>query len=126
MKLRKAELWAILLTVIFLALTAGWQLGTRRRAPSFRVNASAQTRASERALPAAEERAIVDLNTAGVEELKTLSGIGDALAQRIVAYREEHGPFQSVEDIKKVSGIGEKTYEANRERLTVGTEGEDG
>lgn len=127
MGLRKAEWWAILLALIFLALTVGWQLGTRRRAPAFSVTTAAQARAAERALPASGgENAMVDLNTAGAEELKTLSGIGDALAARIIAYREENGPFGSIEEIKKVNGVGDKTYEANRERLTVGTEGEDG
>lgn len=49
----------------------------------------------------------LDLNTATAEDLTALPGIGEALAQRIVDYREAHGPFEAVEDIMNVSGIGE-------------------
>lgn len=49
----------------------------------------------------------VDINTATSEELQTLPGIGPAIAERIIAYREEHGSFASVEDLLNVKGIGE-------------------
>ena len=49
----------------------------------------------------------LDLNSATAEELTALPGIGEALARRIVDYREEHGPFPTVEAIIEVSGIGE-------------------
>ena len=120
MRLKKAELWAILLTVAFLMLAVGWQLGTRHRAPGFSV-----TTASSFAVRLRTSCLFVKLTApSSAEELKTLSGIGDVLAERIIAYRETYGPFQTVEDIQKVEGIGVKTYEANRDRMTVGTEGE--
>lgn len=53
--------------------------------------------------------AIVNINTADIEELKTLTGIGDVKAAGIIKYREENGGFQSVEELTKVDGIGEKT-----------------
>ena len=49
----------------------------------------------------------LNLNTASEKELTALPGIGDVLAARIVAYREEHGPFRSVNSLKQVSGIGD-------------------
>ncbi|WP_091544324.1 helix-hairpin-helix domain-containing protein [Alkaliphilus peptidifermentans] len=61
----------------------------------------------------------VNINSASINELATLSGIGDALAQRIIEHRNENGPFTSIEDIKKVSGIGEKKYEAIKEYIMV-------
>lgn len=63
----------------------------------------------------------VNINTATVQELNDkLSGIGDGLAQRIVSYRQKHGPFRSVEAIKSVSGIGDKKFEAIQNYITVG------
>ena len=53
----------------------------------------------------------LDINRATREELMALPGIGPALAERIVAYREEKGPFLEISEIKEVSGIGEKRYE---------------
>lgn len=53
----------------------------------------------------------VNLNTASAHELTALPGIGDVLAARIVAYREEHGPFQTLDTLKQVSGIGDKLLE---------------
>lgn len=62
----------------------------------------------------------VNLNTASVQELDAqLPGIGPTLAQRIVDYRQQHGGFRSIEDIKNVSGIGEKRYAELKDRLTV-------
>lgn len=52
----------------------------------------------------------VNINTATVQELDRLNGIGPTIAQRIIEYRQSHGPFQRLEDLKKVSGIGEKKY----------------
>lgn len=67
-----------------------------------------------------ERKGLLDLNRATVEELITLPGIGPVLAARIVAWREDHGPFQSVDDLRQVSGIGEKTLERIRDLVTVG------
>jgi competence protein ComEA len=62
---------------------------------------------------------LVNLNTATPEELETLPGIGEVLAGAIVAYREEHGPFTSVDQLIDVSGIGEVTLEEIRDLVTV-------
>lgn len=69
---------------------------------------------------AVEEAGQVDINTAGIEELETLPGIGPKLAERITAYREENGPFTTVEELCEVSGIGEKLLEKIRTRVIVG------
>lgn len=49
----------------------------------------------------------ININTAGVKELMTLSGIGEAKASDIISYREEHGPFSDISDIMKIQGIKE-------------------
>lgn len=61
----------------------------------------------------------INLNSANQAELENLPGIGEVLAQRIIDYRTQRGPFRTIEDIKEVSGIGDKRFEAIRELITV-------
>ncbi|MEN3183805.1 MAG: ComEA family DNA-binding protein [Atribacterota bacterium] len=61
---------------------------------------------------------LVNVNTASQKELESLPGIGEVLAQRIIEYRETHGPFQTPEDLLKVRGIGPKKLEKLRDRIT--------
>lgn len=68
---------------------------------------------------AAGAQVVVNINTAGVEELDTLPGVGPATAQAIVDERESNGPFASIEDIQRVSGIGEKKFEKLRDSICV-------
>jgi len=60
----------------------------------------------------------INLNTADAAQLESLPGVGPALAGAIVAYREAT-PFQSIEDIKKVKGIGDKKFEGFKDMITV-------
>lgn len=62
----------------------------------------------------------VNINTASVQELTSLPGIGQAKAEAIVKYREANGPFKSVDDITKVSGIGPKMLEKIKDEITIG------
>jgi competence protein ComEA len=62
---------------------------------------------------------LVNINTADIEELKTLQGIGEVRAEAIIKYREAHGPFQSLEALKNVTGIGDRIIEANRAIITI-------
>lgn len=61
----------------------------------------------------------VNLNTATQEELMTLEGVGANYAQKIMDYREAHGPFEKIEDITNVKGIGPKIFDANKTIMTV-------
>ena len=61
----------------------------------------------------------VNINTADSAELQTLTGVGPATAEKIIAYRESNGRFASIEEIKNVSGIGDKTYEKLKDYITV-------
>ena len=67
----------------------------------------------------AEEAHKININKASVEELTQLKGVGHQYAERIVQYREEHGPFTSAEDIMNVPGIGPKTCESNKDTITI-------
>jgi competence protein ComEA len=62
----------------------------------------------------------VNINTAAADELDTLPGIGAEMARRIIDYRAANGPFKSVEDIQRVTGIGDATYQKLKDRITVG------
>ena len=62
---------------------------------------------------------LININTADDKELQKIKGIGPALAGRIIEYRESNGAFKSIEEIKKVRGIGEKTFEKMRDEIKV-------
>ena len=61
----------------------------------------------------------VNINTASQEELDSLPGIGPSIASKIIDYREQNGKFNSVEEIKEVSGIGEAKYEKIKDSITI-------
>ena len=63
--------------------------------------------------------AAVNINTATQQDFESLNGIGPAKAKAIVDYRTEHGPFKTVDDIKNVKGIGQKTFDKLKEDLTI-------
>ncbi len=75
--------------------------------------------ASTGTAPPSSERGKVSINAAGEAELQTVSGIGPAKAQAIIAYRQEHGGFQTLDELKNVSGIGDKTFEKLKEDITL-------
>lgn len=61
----------------------------------------------------------IDINTADIEELDKIPGVGEATANKILNYREENGQFKSIEEIKNVNGIGEKKFENMKELICV-------
>jgi competence protein ComEA len=67
----------------------------------------------------ASPTAPIDINTAALEQLDTLPGIGPAIAQRIIDYRTVNGPFKSIEQIKEVSGIGDVLFEKIKDLISV-------
>lgn len=62
----------------------------------------------------------ININTAGAEKLRELPRIGEKMSQRIIDYREKNGTFKRIQDIMKVKGIGEKTFEGFKDKITVG------
>ena len=107
----------VLAAALCLCLLLGFFLGSLRvRARS--VGAAVVARA-----PAEEVRsgagALVDINTADEALLQTLPGVGPALAERIVAYREENGGFRYLYELTNVKGIGLKTFEGLQDLITL-------
>lgn len=86
------------------------------------VEGSVASRASKTGSPKQGQNSaseMVNINTADVEELKKLKGIGPAMAQRIIDYREANGSFQAPEDIMQVKGIGKAKYAKLKEQISI-------
>lgn len=81
-----------------------------------RVTPTAQAEAPAESEP---ENGLININTATLDELMQLDGIGEVKGRAIIAYREEHGSFASVSELLNVKGIGEKTLEKLRDNVTV-------
>jgi len=61
----------------------------------------------------------IDINSADIAQLDSLPGIGPATAQKIIDYREQNGPFKTIEELKNVSGIGDKKFEDIKDKITA-------
>lgn len=121
-KLSKAEWAALLVGGAFLLFFGGWYLrGATSAANTYVI--SAQRPAADAASPIPEPSFLpeerLDLNEATLEDLRGLPGIGAVRAQAILDYRERHGPFTRPEQLTQVEGIGQSTYEALEDYITV-------
>ncbi|WP_319077953.1 helix-hairpin-helix domain-containing protein [Enterobacter cloacae] len=84
------------------------------------AQASAQTKAAEPGKSTEDDGTRVSINTASVEDLaRVMNGVGLKKAQAIVSYREEYGPFKTVDDLRQVPGMGSSLVERNLSHLTL-------
>lgn len=114
--MKKSTIFALIAaTLIFAAFVAGFYIGRNTAAGEINISIVGTT-----APTGSTETSRVNINTATVEELMTLPGIGRELAQRIVDYRVLHGKFHSTADIILVDGIGEKTLQNLLPYITIG------
>ena len=96
----------------------GMQVYVPSREEAAAASGAAATRAGQ-ASSSGLSKGKVNLNTASAEELQTLSGIGPSLSQRIIDYRQANGPFKSVEDLRKVPGIGDTRFKSLKDLVCV-------
>lgn len=129
MKLKKAEIAAISVTLLFLSFTAGYFVGQNKSSNlmSIETQYSANASVEDTVIPEESINIVIigkiNINTASADELTALKGIGDVLAQRIIDYRTEHGVFERTADIMNVSGIGEGIFSNIEDFITVENEG---
>lgn len=124
----KVSVLLAVVTALFVGFTLGLFVGrnTSSGTVTLAVSPQMQTAPTTAATAAAEtvpEETVsfpVNINTADAETLAALPGIGQVLAKRILAYRQQNGPFRAIEEIMKVEGIGEKKAEAILDLITVG------
>jgi len=116
-----AELTALGVNAIIALTHLGWEedLELAQSVTGIDIVVGGHSHTFPEGYPVVVERKLININTATAEELETLRGIGPALAQRIIAYRQEHGPFQAIEEITNVSGIGPATLAGIRDRISV-------
>lgn len=118
----------IAVTLLFAVFTLGFFLGRNGSHGSVELSvpAAMQTLPPQSTCPeptTPETVAVtfpIDINRADAEQLTALPGVGEVLANRIVAYREENGSFLSTQELQNVDGIGEKRLEAILDLITVG------
>ena len=118
----------VAVTLLFAVFTLGFFLGRNgsHGRVEMSVPAAMQTRPPQTTLPeptTPETVAVtfpIDINRADAEQLTALPGVGEVLANRIVAYREENGSFLSTQELQNVEGIGEKRLDAILDLITVG------
>ena len=98
-------------------LTDGMQIQVSSKAPV--INSNEQVNDTNSNSPSNNNSSsnLININTATKEELDTLPGIGPATAQKIIDYRQEHGNFSSIEDIKNVKGIGEAKFSKMQDKI---------
>ena len=74
---------------------------------------------SHGATTSAPDMAPININTADVKELMKLEGVGRRVAEKIVEYRDTHGPFKKPDELRKVEGVGNGLWERNRTRIVI-------
>lgn len=108
--------------LLLAAFLSGLYIGRNSRGDEIQtatLNPSSTPVSAPTSRPASSQKK-VNINTADIYTLMSLEGIGEIYARRIIEYREANGPFENIEDIKNVPGIGDKRFELIKDYITTG------
>ena len=118
--LQKSEKWIVVLTLLFALLMLGIYFRSALTGAGGGYTVRGGFFASESAESETPVSWQVDINSATEAQLRQLPGVGEVLAERIVHYREENGPFAAAEDLLQVEGIGESKLEGMKDMIIIG------
>jgi competence protein ComEA len=104
--MKKMTSFFVLLAILTLGISMGYDMPVLHAAPKADVKFETQAQP-------------VNINKASAEELQTLRGIGPAMADRIMKYRETNGRFEKVEDLTNVAGIGQAKFQKLKDQVTL-------
>lgn len=117
--MKKSAIWFILIpAIVGFAIMTGIFIG--RISSGDRIQVEKHETPSESTEESTNNSGPIDINTADIEQLTLLPGIGEALAKRIIEYREKYGPFTDVAQLLNVSGIGESKLESIIDYIKIG------
>lgn len=117
--MKKATPIMIIITMLFVFTVLGVFIGRRTTDGDILIHTSSSVRSATIDETEVKPSGLININTADAEQLQELPGVGPAMAEEIIAYREEHGDFKTKRDLLNVKGIGEKTYEELKSMITV-------
>ena len=119
--MKKPQQIFIAITIIFIVLLIGLFLGRNMTKSYVPLDPLLNTRPQSDSAPTVNNDGKLDINTASLQQLQLLPGVGEVLAQRIIDYREENGNFQTIEELMNVQGIGEAKFAGMKQRIKVST-----
>ena len=117
--MKKATIIMILITAVFACTVIGVFIGRMTTDGTIFVHTERSFRSEILDESETIPSLLININTADVEQLQELPGIGEATAKEIITYRRKNGPFKNKRDLMNVKGIGEKTYEELKDMITT-------